>query len=231
MQTKLTSDLLSKMKLIPNKVLVKPTFDQHNLQLAPGLKIKIDSQYAQEKHAPTTGIVYNVCGELISENMPWHTHNEVAVGDYAVYSYESAIFSTDEDKGRFFLDENNSLYLLLDYEDLFVVRRNDLIVPVNGYLLVSPMPDETFATFTLDTTKKNSTKWGKVEYVGARNECYYAAGKVRTDTYDFKDEVKVGDVICFETNSDLPVEYEIHHTIKEKQEYFRLQRRDILHVL
>lgn len=232
MQTHFTKHQIETMTLVPNKILVKPTYGQHKVQIGD-MELKVDFQFSPEKHAPVTGIVSNICSTLIPNKMPWETKHEIKKGDYIVYSFESATYALDPNYGNLIIDEDNEPYLMIDYEDIFVVRRNDQVIPVNGYILVSPIDEDTKTESGLITSTQKQTSGiiGKVEYVGTRNECYYAAGKKRTDVYDFHEEVKVGHLVVFGLHADVPLEYEIHPTLQEKKRFFRMQRRDILHIL
>lgn len=147
----------------PNKVLVAPSRGSHEVILASGVKLYIDDRFGKEKHAPTTGTIVAHCGPLRPQRMPWTTQNEIEVGDYCVYSFESAMHAMDETHGRVLLDTANNPYLLIDYEDLFVVKREDKIIPVNGYILVSPIQEKTGAAFDIVRENENSLRFGIVE--------------------------------------------------------------------
>lgn len=233
MQTNFTADFLKTMKLVPNRVLVKPDFHQKEVSFSNGDTFQIDKRFAHEKHAPTTGIVINTSPELIPEFMPWKTPLEVRPGDFAVYSYESAMYCLDPDRGRILHDENNEMYFMIDYEDIFSVKREGTVIPVNGYLLVSPVTEQINTSISLPAhiAEYTSVKFGRVEYVGTRNECYYSGVRVRDDVYDIREEIIPGDLIVFSEASDLPLEYDIHKSFEDKKSFFRMQRRDILLIL
>lgn len=233
MQTTFTTDFLKTMKLVPNRVLVKPDFHQKNISFSNGYQFQVDKRFAHEKHAPTTGTVINIPATLIPEYMPWKCPLEIEKGDYAVYSYESAMYCLEEERGRIFRDENGEIYFMIDYEDIFSVRRGESIIPVNGYILVSPVSETVKSSFSLPKhmAEYTSVKFGKVEYVGTRNECYYLGPKVRADVYDIREEIKKGDTIVFSEASDLPLEYNLHQSIEGNKAFFRMQRRDVLLIL
>lgn len=226
MSIKMNANELANIKLIPNRVLVKINSTKDKINVGGGVEFKFDKQFSEEKHAPTTGIVYNVCGDLIEDKMPWHTKNILQRNDFVVFTYEAAIYCLDPLKGRHIYDEHNSQYLLIDYEDILSVRRGDDIIGINGYLLVEPITEQLKSELKLPIQK--SVKYGRIAVMAERNECYYAAGVKRTDVCDFKDELKVGDIILFSKFSDIPLEYDIHRSINGAKEYFRMQRRDIL---
>lgn len=219
---------IAKMKLnrTPNKVLVKPTRGSNEILLPGGMKIYMDDRFGKEKHAPTTGIVANNCGKLMTARLPWETTNEIEIGDYIIYSFESAMCALDDAYGSVLFDEDGDVYLFIDYEDIFIARRNDVIIPVNGYLLVSAIEEKESSGFEIMKENKNSSRYGLVEYVGSRNLKYMAVGKTREDIFDFEEEIKQGDIIVFNRDSDLPAEYSLHKSLGTKT-FFRLQRKDI----
>lgn len=232
MQTCFSTTQIRSMKLVPNRVLIKPTLSQNHLSIA-GMSLQVDKRFANEKHACVTGTIVNFSPYLFHEKMPWHTQLEIAVGDFCIYSYESAMYAIDPLHGRIFEDEKGEIYYLIDYEDIFTVRRGEQIIPVNGYILVSPVSETLQTNFSIPShlASSESTRYGIVEYVGTRNECYYAGTKKRTDTYDFKEEVKKGDMVVFSQWSDLPLEFGVHRSLEENKSFFRMQRRDILTIL
>lgn len=230
-----TKEEISLMKFhkTPNKVLVKPTRGSNEIVLSNGMKIYMDDRFAKEKHAPTTGIIVGHPGNLVASKMPWTTTNEIQVGDYAVYSFESAMYALEELHGRVIFDTDGDIYLFIDYEDIFVVKRNEQIVPINGFLLVSPVELKKSEGFQIVREENNSTAFGVVAYVGKKNTNYLFGGKIRDDVFDFEEEISVGDMIVFNRNSDLPVEYPLHSSLSgvRSENFFRLQRRDIDAVL
>lgn len=233
MQTHMNYNRLISMNLVPNRVLIKPTQSQKNINLGENISFRVDKRFANEKHANVTGHIVNFSKTLIHEKMPWHTSIEIQVNDYVVCSYESIMHATDPMHGRVFTDENNQEYYLIDYEDIFTARREDQIIPVNGYILVSPITNEVQSSMSLPShlQSSQSTTMGVVEHVGARNTCYYGGTKVRKDTYDFKEDIKKGDIVVFSQYSDLPLEFSVHKSIEGSKDFFRMQRRDILGIL
>lgn len=228
MSTEMKSSVLEHMKLVPNRVLVKITDTKDTVKLGD-MTIGIDKQFSEEKHAMTTGIVVNHCGPLVPDKMDWETENVLMINDFVVFSYESAIYCLDPLKGRHFFDENANQYLLIDYGDIFTARRNEEIIPVNGYLLVEPVTEEIISEFKLPIT--TSMRYGKIAHVSPKNKRYFAAGRERNDVYDFDEELKVGDFILFSKFSDLPLEYDIHRSLQGSKPFFRMQRRDIYDII
>lgn len=224
-----TRDQISKMNFerTPNKVLVKPNRGTNEILLSNGVKIFMDNRFGKEKHAPTTGTVIRHCGKLSDFRMPWITTNELQEGDYIIYSFESAMYAMEDIYGRVLLDENKEPYFIIDYEDIFCIKREEQIIPVNGYLLVAPLEEGSVSSFQIIKEDHNSSRYGIVVHVGQRNKAYHDFGMLR-ETYDMEEEINPGDIIIFNRNSDLPVEYPLHRSLNGKsQTFFRLQRKDI----
>ena len=129
--------------------------------------------------------------------MQWETENEILPGDFAIYSYESVMYCLEEENGRLILDENNDPYFLIDYEDVYIVKRDDTIITINGYILVEPIEVKQDNNFKVLKDDNNSNRFGIVRHIGTRNKRYFGAGKERDDIYDFKGEINIGDVMLF----------------------------------
>lgn len=226
---KMTTQELKSLKLIPNRVLVRLQDKQSEITTESGLKLMHANFFSEEKHAPVTGIVFGLPPTLIPEIMPWETEIALQLGDDVVFSYEAALDCTNPHLGKEIHDEENNRYFLLDYEDIFVARRRKELIPVNGYLLVEPIIEEYISQIELPEEK--SGRIGRVAFTSPRNKRYFAAGRERNDVYDFTETIKVGDMVVFSRYSDLPVEYELHNSIDGKKQYFRMQRRDIYHII
>lgn len=218
------------LKLRPNKVLVKPSREIDELLFIDGQKIFIEHKVAPEMHAPTRGTIVNICKDLNFYAMPWLTTIEAKVGDEVISSYESILYCfNDGDTSRTFVDENNDKYFLLDYSDLFISIRNNEVIPLNGYVICEPMEESVKSTlFIPDQLKKfNSDKFGKVAYIGSANKEYYITNGNKDVRHDLKDatEVSVGDVVIFDKNCDLPLEYDLHQSLDgRKKTFFRFNR-------
>lgn len=216
------------MSVIPNRVVVKLTRREDELDLGSGRKIFIDPAFAREMHTPTTGIVANFSETIDHTRMPWKTHCEIRNGDYVVFSFESSINALQEDTSRVYIDQFNDLYIIIDYEDLFVAKRGSKVIPLNGYVLCSPVVEEQKAKIFLpDVVKrKRSDKFGIIAHLGTRCEEYYdGEGNPRPELYDPMWVGKLGDKVLFDKNCDIPIEYEIHQSLAGRKETFYRVRR------
>lgn len=220
---------LREINIVPNRVLIQVIDNQSNLLVNGEKYLKIDTQFSEEKHAPITGIIVNYSNTLISELMEWKTSLDICIGDYAVYTYTSAIHALTPEHGREFIDEYSNKYLMIDYGDIICVKRGSAIIPINGYLLVEPLEEEYASVFKLPTL--TSMRYGRIAYTSKKNEYYISAGVKRNDTYDPIDEINPNDIIVFSHFSDIPLEYEAHLSFNKGKKYLRMQRRDIFAVV
>jgi co-chaperonin GroES (HSP10) len=163
-------------------------------------------------------MVVNICDGLDSKKMNWITENELQRGDIAVYSFESAMHCWFDDESRSLIDEFKDIYFILDYEDIFCVKRGKELIPINGYVLCEPISEFTGKTklhIPDEVRNKKSEKFGRVKYVGARNKGYQLltdrGPKLRPELHDAP--IKEGDVILFDKYCDLPIEHAMHSGI------------------
>lgn len=227
---KLNKHEILRLKLMANKVLVKPSREIDELIFTDGQKIFIESKAAPEMHAPTRGTIVNICETLNYYAMPWLTDIEAKRGDEVISSYESILYCfNDGDTSRTFVDENNDKYFLLDYSDLFIAIRDNEVIPLNGYAICEPIEESVSSSFLIPDELKRfrSDKFGRVAYLGSANREYYITNgnkDIRHDLVDAKD-VSVGDVVIFDKNCDLPLEYDIHQSLDgRKKTYYRFNR-------
>ena len=218
------------LKLRPNKVLVKPSREIDELLFVDGQKIFIEHKVAPEMHAPTRGTIVNICKELNFFAMPWLTSIEAKVGDEVISSYESILYCfNDGDTSRTFIDENNDKYFLLDYSDLFIAIRNNEVIPLNGIVICEPVEETISASVLIPESLRRlrSDKFGKVAFIGSANKEYYITNGNKDFRHDLKDatNVSVGDIIIFDKNCDLPLEYDLHQSLDgRKKTFFRFNR-------
>lgn len=214
------SDIL-KSKLPPNKVIVKPDFKQ---EFIGNTGLLNDTRFNPEMHAPTTGRIVNQCTILDRKEMDWATTIETKIGDEIIYSYEAAVNCLDEQyRGRLICDENMELYFIFNYENIFSIKKENTMIPVNGYILVSAINENINSIINL--ASKQSARYGIIEYVGLPVLEYQRFGLPTKLYTEPKECVNVGQMVAFSQFSDLPLEYENHR--QTDKILFRMQRCDI----
>ena len=132
-----------------NMVLVKPRIQNDRVICDSGVELFIDTTYEAEKHTNVVCDVIRVPNQLIFSRkygnyvtMPHDVDMEVLPGDIAYCDYlavQNAI--TNKFDGKGFI-ENGEIYILIHYQNIFMVLRDDFPIMCNGYVLVEPTYDE-----------------------------------------------------------------------------------------
>ncbi len=235
-----------------NHVLIKLSRKSDEVILKGGSKLYIDNTYEEEKHTPVTGTVIAHPGRLYysnktgnSHSMPWLTDIEIQIDDYVIFYYMAAIncmgtLDAPAGNGKYFKDPDGGEYILITYDNIFVVRRGQEIIPVNGYLILEPIEDEDFKR-EVERFKKVGiglpqgytrafSKEGIVRFLGTPLREYRDRDK--HGNLRFTDEgidIKHGMKIFVQKAADLPLEYEYHASLMERKKFLRVHRRHILY--
>ncbi len=230
-----TKDQILSMQPTPNNVLILIDRKQDEYKMSDGNKLYLDCSFQPEQHAPVTGHVVAICKKLIfsarlgdSFSLDWDTDIQLQVGDYVISYYLSAINALSN--GRLLTDEYNNQYLVLRYDKLFASRRGDIVRPINGFNLLTPI--EGIVQEDLRDRMKNmkllipdTVKSGK-NSVLARLK--YVADPVKRYRdpryYDFDDKISPDDIIILRRKSNIPLEYAYHASLEGKQVFYRVQR-------
>jgi len=98
----------------------------------------------------------------------------------------------------------------------------------NGWMLLKPIKlavdkEKKY----LDTLPKNRQEhdplMGEIAFVGDPVDQYFYGSETDSGV-----DVKKGDTVIFLPESDIPVEYPMHQSLKQK--YFRVQRKELLSI-
>lgn len=246
--------------MMANYVLIKPdVLGCDEFITKGGLKLYIDTQSLPELHINCWGKVAKNPMGLYYKNMTqgtlnWDTECETEIGDHVLYDFVAAAqalgklydknFECDDTKYLFCEDE---LYIVLRYDSLFLAKRNDEMIMLNGYVLVTPVEEEIKSSLVLipeHIKKKQSLKYGIVAAKGSMINEYATItphDPIETDycfTIQIKEgkecrikhtDIEIGDMICFERLNDITIEYDVHKKLDKN--YFRMQRRDIVAII
>jgi len=211
-----------------NKVIIEIDLKQNQtIQFENGTKLFIDTDWNPQHHAPRSGIVRGVPWKLYfnpkhpHESMKWKTTIEIEVGDTVFFDYSASVIalgklanpvlrdSEAEVNSRYFT-RDDTLYLVLDYSDLYAVEREGNIKPLNGHVFVSPLPEDRIKTSLIlpdhDLVKKkpNNQQRAEVMIVGSIN------GEYTSPKFNDAIEIYEGDEVFFTRFAMLQVEYELH---------------------
>ena len=193
---RLTKKQFERFRPLNNWVLIKPNRGEDEIVLNKGehneMKFYIDFRFDPTKHAPTVGEVVRVPEKLYysrsnSNSTEWLTDMELREGDTVLYSYLSASIAlgmeqntyghTYEDKRIVTVEGDDNIYILVKYDKIYVAKRNEDVIPVNGYMLIEPLERKSIDTFLhlpdiVKEANKDSSMYGVVRYKGSRIEEY-----------------------------------------------------------
>lgn len=232
------------MKPINNNLLVKPIGDNSTIGTD---KLWTDVSWKPEFHVQVANEVIAVPDRLRfdyepinSKYMDWETEMEIQVGDIAYFNKLSILKA-----------QKVGEYLLVAYKDCYCVKRGDLIIPINGYMLIEPVYEERVSLnseyiildcveeyaqmvakdITCQTLFRNELKQipdreelksqGIIRYLGKPNIRYM------DDKWDDNLDVSVGEYVFLVDRTYPKLEPELHTTIGN---YYCVQRRYIMGV-
>ncbi len=248
----LTHEQISGLKPMNNHVLIKLSRKKDEIKTPGGGKLYIDPTFEEEKHFPVTGYVIARPRSLFysdkigdSHSMPWKTDIEIKEGDYVIFYYMAVLncmgtLDQPGGNGKYFKDPDGGEYIMITYDNLFVAKRDDKIIPLNGYLLLEAVEDyeyryqkERFDKMGL-TLPPNYTqafsKEGVVKFIGTPNRDYRDRNR-SGDKYHTDEGIDIerGMKLIIRKAADIPLEYEYHASLEGRKKFLRVQRRYILY--
>lgn len=206
-------------KVIPktNYLLIRANKEERFLKLGPDMTIEIDTSFEPEKHSATYGEVISTCRELDDH---LETEMEVLPGDIIYFHYLVIMNCIRDNK---FVVCNGVPYFMVSYGSMFCCKRAGDVIPLNGYLLASPISEE--ATEQIggiylpeSLQNKNRKVTGVVKHIGSPLK-----GQ--------KNMAYVGDTICFTKSANVPLQYELHNNFEGVQTYYRMKHDNVLAIL
>lgn len=237
MENYLTDEQFHRLKPMSNHVFVEVEFND-SIKIG-GQKMFLETDFNPQDHVPVTGIVKKMPDKLYytrddkSESLQWETEIEVRLGDRIFFEYFASLMAlagmidpAQEYKDPKYIIHNGKVYIFLKYDAIFFTKRNDDIIPVNGFLLCEPIKKHT-KTYSIylpdDIRNKESNKYAKIFKAGSSNKEYLE------EKYMDAKEAKAGDVVLFDKFANQKVEYPLHqqfkHMGKEGSKYVAIQRR------
>lgn len=224
---------IEEFTLISNYVLVRPLRKDNELVLSDKQTIFIDPSWEREKHAPSAGVVIRTPSRIYfnpkdPNSAEYETDQELLEGDTVVFHY--LCFQTAIERRQCFT-VNGEIYLLIKYDQIFLAKRDEDVIPINGWLIIEP-DDEEVNIGTLikpdQLLNRKSLTHGTIRFAGTivRN---YASIYTKDKPFD-TDEVSIGDHVTFSKEDSIPLQYELHQIIEKGKTLYRAQRKDILTV-
>lgn len=206
-------------RVIPrnNYLLVRANKEEKYLRLTDDMTIEVDTTFEPEKHSATYGDVVSVCDGLDDH---LGTEMEVKVGDRIFFHY-LCILNCIRD--RKFVVCDDVPYFMVSYGSTYVSKRNEEVIPLNGYLLVEPVSDGVeervdglyMPASMLNNNHKTS---GIVKHVGK-------------PLIGEKNLAKPGDRIVFTKAANVPLQYELHNNFSGNQTFYRMRNENVLAIL
>jgi co-chaperonin GroES (HSP10) len=204
-----------------NNVLVHVPHRNENTQTKSGLYVVGDQDYKPHLHAERWGYIYKLPPSLVygqgrEETMDWETTIEAEVGDTVWFGFRYAIYAkTYECDGDW--------YKVIPYSELHVVKRDGVVIPLNGYILFEDYIPEMESKFQIVSNPDKG--YGIARYVGTENTDYIL------DVWKDNIEVNEGDHVLFENNTSCwKLEEPFHATFSETT-YFVQHRKRVLAVI
>lgn len=163
-----------------------------------------------------------------NESMPWDCDMELQVGDIVVHTF----FERNDIVNIEVEDEPGELYRLMPYDDIYVARRGDQVIPLNGYCLCEEIEKPPLSTI-IDIVEAEpiNTNVGKIAYVAKSNREYRNDYTGIARDLDGNADISVGDIII-KHRGDIHIRLEEDlHTQKffdTKVLYFICQRKDMM---
>jgi len=160
-----------------------------------------DTDWQKDVHADRWGSVVKIPQYLKREkNHLWETTCELKVGDRVWWD---SMVSENADT----LITPTYTYLLLDYFSLHVAKRDDEIIPLNGYQMFDLVSDESSSVLAI-TTGRFDARYGVLKHKGSLNNYLF-------DGCNDDDRIQVGDKCVFKL-PPIMLEAEYHAVFGEK---------------
>lgn len=222
-------------KRIPkNHVLIEVDCLRHKkIAFESGTEIIVDPTFTPQIHAQTSGIVKVVPEALYYnkndrgfESVEYLTDINVEVGDQVFFHYLQIDIAIQQ---RRIIEEDGKFFIFIKYDSLFMSIRDGEIVMHNGWMLLEPVGEAKDEASVVNTRIPKNRRIhdplkGKIAHVGVPVKEYWWGN----DQTDNGIEVEEGDTVIFLPHSDIPLEYEMHQSLKKK--YYRVQRKELLSI-
>jgi hypothetical protein len=188
----------------PSNVVIIEMPPEHDLKTPSGINVGFnpDVQYGTVNEEDTSSHVAD-CADVygtvvkqvdrlyfnpkdINNSMSWDCDVETQAGDI-VWSHPLATKNCEE------IQVDDKIYKVLRYEDLFVARRGDEVIPLNGNVILETQYKSKLSTLDVLEPEVDPTR-GIVKWVGSNNRRYQTNGIA-----DFVG-LKEGDLVVIQKN-------------------------------
>lgn len=174
---------------------------------------------------------------LHKQSIEFDVPMELKTGDKVWFHYNEQFNARTQGQG---IETKDGYAIFMRYDSLFAYKRIDHpLTPVNGLIFVEPITDivvedgrnlikheSGIDIVVLNKEKKlRKQQLGKVIRVGVPCDGYLNHG-----LYD-SDCVQEGDTICYARQLATPFEYDLHRTVEDNRELFKVRRKDIYYII
>ncbi len=129
---------------------------------------------------------------------PWDTDVEVQIGDTVWFDYFGSVNCT-------VLMAGERMFYMISYYDLYVAKRGDTIIPLNGYCLCEPLEVDNPSKFAINIGDDHRKDRTRVKYLGKPNKSYLKNDRDYGTYNNDKIDVKSGDIVIL--RKDCPLYY------------------------
>ena len=223
-------DSIENMRLMNNQVLIRVYFiPKDGVRTKSGI-ILAGMEWNENERVARFGTVAKMPNKLVfKEDLPQHdkgnalyhmehkTEIDIEVGDVVYFGRIAGGSSPIVKCG-------DITYFLVNYAELIMRIRDEVITPLNGFAIVSPVQQDKIEIkgLILNFNKKQNRQLGVVKYLGNPNERYY--GSIMKDA-----ECEVGDAVIFKGEFFMELDDDLFKSLDEKLGY--VQRCWIIGVL
>lgn len=187
------------VKVMPGMVIIKPGPENDHIKISEDQKVWIDKSYEPEKHSVTFGEIV-ICSEMDSE---------LKNGDIIFFHYLCLMNAIRDQK---YIIYDNQIYYVVNVESIFVVKRADEIIPLNGTILCE----------AIDDSLPETNEWGMAIPKAKRHKNHLNEGVVlHIGQINAEDEItcSVGDRVFWRTKSQVPLQYSLFSNFSNKLIY------------
>lgn len=156
--------------LLNNRVLVE--VDQlryETTKTKSGLELYVDDTHVLHQYTVRHGVVAKLPEKLMfwdedkESGLPWRTEMEIEVGD-AVWFTGMSSHSGEK------LSFKGKKYILIPYQDLYVAKRGEQVIPLNSNILLEPI-SKTVKALAYEKVSDSATV-AKIDFIGRLNTEY-----------------------------------------------------------
>ena len=160
------------------------------------------------------------------ESVEYLTDINLEVGDKVFFHYLQIDIAINQ---RRIIEEDGKFFIFIKHDSLFMSIRNEEIVMHNGWMLLEPVDkavdkDSVVNTKIPKNRQKHDPLKGRIAFLGDPVKEYWWGNNETDEGIN----VNKGDTVIFLPHSDIPLEYDMHQSLKEK--YYRVQRKELLSI-